>query len=124
MIQKETLRKEIQNMMNSRRDTVNNCGMICSNVEYILDDNDIPSKHIVGKLDGSHHQFLVVSGEKIKEYSSDEKVIIDASIKQFTHENKNTYDNIKTAIYESKSLEEIEIVGENTRSDLFNQYSL
>lgn len=124
MIQKETLREEIQNMMNSRRDAINNCGMICSNVEYVLDDNGISSTHIVGTLDGSHHQFLVVSGEKITEYSSDEKVIIDASIKQFTYENKNTYENIQTAIYENRDLEEIEIIGEDTRSNLFKQYSI
>ena len=122
-ISKQTIKTEIREVINNRIDIVNNCGMICSNVEYILVDKNIPTEHSVGELDGTPHQFLIVDGKHFDKYDTNETVILDPTIKQFTLKNKKTYDNITTAIYEENDLSDIEIIGEKTRPQLFNKYS-
>lgn len=122
-ISKQTIKNEIRGVINDRIDIANSCGMICSNAEYILADRDISTEHVIGELDGTPHQFLIADGKNFDEYDTNEIIIIDPTIKQFTLENKKTHDNITTAIYEKNDLCEIEIIGEKTRPKLFNKYS-
>jgi len=89
-ISKQAIKNEIRGVINDRIDIVNNCGMICSNAEYILADKNISNGHSIGELDGTPHQFLIVDGKYFDEYSTNETVIIDPTIRQFTFENKET----------------------------------